>query len=186
VLAMCDRNSEDGAVLVGGYCGTWHAARDLAHLPLSAPGLRGAGASPGAGVIFALPPHRCGLGETADILGFLASQGAQQCGPCMFGLPAVTDDFARLAQGRADRDVLDRLDRRLGAITGRGACRHPDGAVRMAASALAAFASDARAHAAGRPCPGAQRRGSQGSQPARSPIPAWAAATAPWVEDEWR
>jgi hypothetical protein len=75
----------------------------------------------------------------------------------MFGLPAVADDFARLAQGRPGGDVLDRLDRRLAAITGRGACRHPDGAARMAASALAAFASDARAHAAGRPCRGAVR-----------------------------
>jgi NADH:ubiquinone oxidoreductase subunit F (NADH-binding) len=183
VLAMCDGNSEDDAVLVGGYFGTWHTARDLAHLPLSAPGLRGAGASPGAGVIFVLPPRRCGLAETARILAFLASQSAQQCGPCRFGLPAVTDDFARLAQGRPDRDVLDRLGRRLGAITGRGACRHPDGAVRMAASALAAFASDARAHAAGRPCRGAQRRGSQADH---LQIPAPAASTAPWAEDEWR
>jgi NADH:ubiquinone oxidoreductase subunit F (NADH-binding) len=183
VLAMCDGTSEDGAVLVGGYFGTWHAVRDLAPLPLSAPGLHGAGASPGAGVIFALPPGRCGLVETARILGFLASQGAQQCGPCTFGLPAVTDDFAQLAQGRSDRDVLDRLGRRLGTITGRGACRHPDGAVRMAASALAAFASDAGAHAAGRPCLGAHRRGSQAAHP---PIPASAASTAPWAEDEWR
>jgi NADH:ubiquinone oxidoreductase subunit F (NADH-binding) len=183
VLAMCDGNSEDGAVLVGGYFGTWHAVRDLAHRPLSAPGLRGAGASPGAGVIVVLSPGRCGFAETARILAFLASQGAQQCGPCMFGLPAVTDDFARLAQGRPDRDVLDRLNRRLGAITGRGACRHPDGAVRMAASALAAFAPDARAHAAGRPCPAAQRREGQA---ARRPIPAPAASTAPSAEDEWR
>jgi hypothetical protein len=48
--------------------------------------------------------------------------------------------------------VLERLHRRLGSIAGRGACRHPDGAVRMAASALAAFAPDASTHAAGHPC----------------------------------
>jgi len=42
-------------------------------------------------------------------------------------------------------------------IPGRGACRHPDGATRMAASALAAFAGDVRAHAAGRPCLGGGR-----------------------------
>lgn len=183
VLAMCDGN-EDGALLVGGYFGTWHAARDLAHLPLSAPGLRAAGASPGAGVIFALPAGGCGIAETARILGFLAGQVAQQCGPCMFGLPAVADDFAGLAEGRPEGDVLDRLDRRLGTITGRGACRHPDGAVRLAASALTAFASDARAHAAGRPCLGAYRRGSQADRPPIPPLAA--AATAPWAEDEWR
>jgi NADH:ubiquinone oxidoreductase subunit F (NADH-binding) len=152
VLALCGGNTEDGAVLVGGYFGTWHATRDVARLPLSAAGLRDAGASPGTGVIFALPAGRCGLAEAARILGFLAGQGAGQCGPCMFGLPAIANDFTQLANGRPDGDVLERLHRRLGAITGRGACRHPDGAVRMAASALAAFAPDASAHAAGRPC----------------------------------
>jgi len=152
VLALCGGNGEDGAVLIGGYFGTWHATRDVACLPLSAPGLRDAGASPGAGVISALPAGRCGLAEAARILGFLAGQGARQCGPCMFGLPAVASDFAQLADGRPDGDVLKRLHRRLGAIGGRGACRHPDGAVRMAASALAAFAPDASAHAAGHPC----------------------------------
>jgi hypothetical protein len=74
----------------------------------------------------------------------------------MFGLPAVAGDFAQLADGRPGGDVLERLHRRLGSIAGRGACRHPDGAVRMAASALAAFAPDASAHAAGRPCLEAQ------------------------------
>ena len=152
VLTLCDGYGEDGAVLVGGYFGTWHATRDVSRLPLSAPGMRDAGASPGAGVIFALSAGRCGLTETSRILGFLARQSARQCGPCMFGLPAVAEDFAQLARGRRCGDVLDRLHRRLGAIAGRGACRHPDGAVRMAASALAAFASDASAHAVGRPC----------------------------------
>jgi NADH:ubiquinone oxidoreductase subunit F (NADH-binding) len=156
VLALCGGNSEGGAVLVGGYFGTWHATRDVARLPLSAAGLRDAGASPGAGVIFALAPGSCGLAKAAHILGFLASQGAQQCGPCMFGLPAVAGDFAQLADGRPDDDLLERVRRRLGAIGGRGACRHPDGAVRMAASAMTAFASDASAHAAGRPCTGAR------------------------------
>lgn len=182
VLALCGGNADDGTLLVGGYFGTWHAVRDLVHLPLSAPGLRDAGASPGTGVIFALPAGRCGLAETARILSYLANQGAQQCGPCTFGLPAVADDFARLAEGRRDSDVLDRLERRLGVISGRGACRHPDGAVRMAASALAAFAADARVHAAGRPCLGAFHRGNQTVRP---PIPP-STATAPWAENEWR
>jgi NADH:ubiquinone oxidoreductase subunit F (NADH-binding) len=106
--------------------------------------------------VHVLPAGRCGLVETARILRFLAAHGAQQCGPCMFGLPAIADDFTELAAGRAAAGVLDRLARRLGVISGRGACRHPDGAVRIAASAISAFASDARAHAAGHPCPAAQ------------------------------
>ncbi len=70
----------------------------------------------------------------------------------MFGLPAIADDFAQLASGRIQGEVLGRLDRRLGMVLGRGACRHPDGAVRLARSALSAFATDAASHAARRTC----------------------------------
>jgi NADH:ubiquinone oxidoreductase subunit F (NADH-binding) len=142
-------------VLIGGYFGTWHDARAVSGLPLSAAGLRDTGASPGAGIIHVLPAGSCGLSETARILRYLAEHGAQQCGPCQFGLPAIADDFAQLA-ARPAAGVTERLTRRLGVIKGRGACRHPDGAVRMAASAMSAFASDAQAHAAGYPCPAAR------------------------------
>jgi NADH:ubiquinone oxidoreductase subunit F (NADH-binding) len=156
VLAMSGA-ADGGAVLLGGYGGSWHPVGQVAGLPLTAAGLRPAGAAPGAGLVLVLPPGGCGVAETARILGFLAAQGAQQCGPCRFGLPAIADDFTQLAAGRPEGRVLDRLDRRLGAIRGRGACRHPDGAVRLAASALAAFAADVRAHAAGQPCPASGR-----------------------------
>jgi NADH:ubiquinone oxidoreductase subunit F (NADH-binding) len=145
-------------VLIGGFFGTWHDARSVAGLPLTAAGLRQAGASPGAGIIHVLPAGGCGLAETAAILQFLAAHGAQQCGPCRFGLPAIAEDFAQLAAGRPAGDVLERLVGRLKVISGRGACRHPDGAVRLAASAMSAFAGDARAHAAGHPCPAARDR----------------------------
>ena len=172
VLALAGAASV-GAVLVGGYFGSWHDPREVSKLPLTADGLRPAGAAPGAGVLFALGAGRCGVTETARVLGYLARQGAQQCGPCMFGLPAIADDFTQLATGRPEGDVLRRLDRRLEVIEGRGACRHPDGAVRLAASALTAFAADVRTHAAGRPCLAAYRR-------SRSDLPI------PRTEDEWR
>jgi hypothetical protein len=74
----------------------------------------------------------------------------------MFGLPAIAEDFTELVLGgRPARDALDRLHRRLAVIPWRGACAHPDGAVRLAASALRAFDRDLRGHVAGRPCPGA-------------------------------
>jgi hypothetical protein len=38
-------------------------------------------------------------------------------------------------------------------VDGRGACRHPDGAVNVVRSALQVFAADVAAHAAGHPCP---------------------------------
>lgn len=124
VLAMTGAADGYGVVLIGGYFGTWQVTRDVAGLPLTAAGLRPSGASPGAGVVFALAAGSCGITETARILGYLARQGAQQCGPCTFGLPAIADDFAQLAAGRPEGDPLERLARRFGVITGRGACHH--------------------------------------------------------------
>ena len=46
-----------------------------------------------------------------------------------------------------------RLLRRLSEVNGRGACRHPDGAVSLVRSALTVFASDISAHGRGQPCP---------------------------------
>ncbi len=139
-------------VLIGGYFGTWHDLAAIGTVPLAGPALGRLGASPGAGVLVALPPGVCGIAETARVLRWLAGQGAGQCGPCLFGLPAIADDFAQLAAGRPQGRLLDRLDRRLGTIGGRGACAHPDGAIRLARSALSVFAADARAHESGRRC----------------------------------
>jgi NADH:ubiquinone oxidoreductase subunit F (NADH-binding) len=152
VLARSGARPEIGALLIGGYFGTWHDAQQVSGLPMAATALRAVDASPGAGVLVALPPGACGLTETARVLGWLADQGAGQCGPCIFGLPAIADDFAQLASGRPRGPVLDRLDRRLGAVIGRGACRHPDGAVRLARSALRAFAADVKSHVSRRVC----------------------------------
>jgi hypothetical protein len=41
-------------------------------------------------------------------------------------------------------------------IDGRGACRHPDGVVRMVRSALSVFADDIESHALGVVCEGAK------------------------------
>ncbi|MGH3302290.1 MAG: NADH-ubiquinone oxidoreductase-F iron-sulfur binding region domain-containing protein [Streptosporangiaceae bacterium] len=152
VLTLAGAHQDAEAVLVGGYFGTWHDVGAVAGLPFTRAGLSEVGGAPGAGVLFVLPGAECGLSEAASILGYLASQSAQQCGPCMFGLPAIASDLAQLAAGRPDGDPLGRLQRRFGQISGRGACRHPDGAVRMAASALTAFAAEAHAHSRQRRC----------------------------------
>jgi NADH:ubiquinone oxidoreductase subunit F (NADH-binding) len=152
VLALAGADGDSQAVLVGGYFGTWHPVSEVAGLPLTKPGLGRVGGSPGAGILYVLSAGECGLAEAARVLRYLASQGAEQCGPCMFGLPAIAGDLSQLAAGRPEGDALGRLQRRFGQISGRGACRHPDGAVRMAASALTAFAADAHAHARRRPC----------------------------------
>ena len=169
VLARRGAAQDIGAVLVGGYFGTWHDARSVAEVPMTAAELGRLGASPGAGVLVALPAAACGLAETARVLGYLAGQSAGQCGPCVFGLPAIAEDFAQLPAGRPGGALFERLERRLGTVMGRGACRHPDGAVRLAASALGAFAADASAHARLQPCAGARGHGGHAVLPVPRP-----------------
>ncbi|MFJ3307924.1 NADH-ubiquinone oxidoreductase-F iron-sulfur binding region domain-containing protein [Streptomyces sp. NPDC086549] len=131
-----------GAVLVGGYHGTWIPAAEAAQLPLSTANL-------GAGVLAALPADRCGLAETARVLRYLALESAGQCGPCLNGLPRIATAFRTLArpgpQGTAREDVA----RWAGLVEGRGACHHPDGTVRLVRSALTTFAGELDAHAHG-------------------------------------
>ncbi|WP_123024435.1 NADH-ubiquinone oxidoreductase-F iron-sulfur binding region domain-containing protein [Mycolicibacterium stellerae] len=130
------------AVLIGGYHGGWIPTTALAGARLSRSGLADFGASPGAGIVHALSIHECGLARTADILAYLAEQGAGQCGPCRHGLPRLARQFDHLAYGRVTDGLLDELHRTLGLVENRGACRHPDGAVRLARSALKAFAGN--------------------------------------------
>jgi NADH:ubiquinone oxidoreductase subunit F (NADH-binding) len=139
------------ALLVGGYGGAWVG---LAHFttPYSSLSLRAVGATAGVGIVVVIGPEACGLTETARVVHYLAGQSAGQCGPCVYGLPAIADDLARLARGNVDPSLLARLDRRVGQVDGRGACRHPDGAANLVRSALAVFADDVRAHVRGTPC----------------------------------
>jgi NADH:ubiquinone oxidoreductase subunit F (NADH-binding) len=144
------------ALLVGGYGGAWVAPEHFA-TPYASLSLRAVGSSAGVGVVVVLGPDACGLAESARIAHYLAGQSAGQCGPCVYGLPAIADDLARLARGRVDVALTARLDRRLQEVNGRGACRHPDGAVQLVRSALSVFAADVRVHADGAPCPHADR-----------------------------
>jgi len=138
------------ALLVGGYFGTWVSAATAAAQPFSSAGLAALGASPGAGLIAALPSDACGLAETARVVRYLADESAGQCGPCLFGLDAVAGEFLRLAEGGTSD--LATLGRWLGQVEGRGACRHPDGAVRLIRSALAVFRPELEQHAHGWCC----------------------------------
>jgi NADH:ubiquinone oxidoreductase subunit F (NADH-binding) len=141
------------AVLVGGYGGVWLDAGRLSTPYAPAP-LAEVGASCGVGIVVVLPATSCGIAETARLARYMAGESAGQCGPCVFGLPAIAEDLERLWRGRADPEVLARIERRARQVDGRGACRHPDGVVRLVESAMTVFAADAHEHAAGRPCPG--------------------------------
>jgi NADH:ubiquinone oxidoreductase subunit F (NADH-binding) len=107
------------------------------------------GASPGAGVVLALPAAVCGLAETARITGYLAGEVAGQCGPCVNGLPRLASTLDDLARHRARPGLPAEVDGLAALVTGRGACRHPDGTARMITSAMRAFEADVAAHLAG-------------------------------------
>ncbi len=144
------------ALLIGGYFGTWVSEAAARPLALSELALRGAGARLGAGAIAVLPASSCGLAETARVARYLAGQSARQCGPCMYGLDALAHELEAVAAGgraRSPRGELRReLPRLLAIVDGRGACRHPDGAVRFIASSLELFADDFEQHLRGAPC----------------------------------
>ncbi len=135
------------AVLVGGYHGTWVSAGAAQRLTLGAADLAAAGARLGAGVLAALPADRCGLLETARVVEHLARDSAGQCGPCLNGLPRIAAATGVLAAPAAPPPgLLDDVVRWSGLVDGRGACRHPDGTVRLVASALELFADELTAH----------------------------------------
>lgn len=144
------------AVLSGGFGGGWLRLPDALDVPLTHEALRRAGAALGVPMLLALPAGTCGLAQTRHLLDFLAAESAGQCGPCAFGLPALATAFTALVAGSRDApEELHRVRRLTDTLKGRGACAHPDGATRLARSALLAFADDLAAHLAGYPCPAA-------------------------------
>jgi NADH:ubiquinone oxidoreductase subunit F (NADH-binding) len=157
-------SAEPGALLIGGYFGTWAAAADALPLPFSAAGLAPIGARPGAGVVAVLPAAACGLAETARLARYLARSSAGQCGPCVFGLDAIARELEQAAGGHGD---LTRVRRWLRDVTGRGACRHPDGTALMVASALRAFRAEIDLHGRG----GCRSATSAGILPVEDPPP---------------
>ncbi|MFL5831130.1 MAG: NADH-ubiquinone oxidoreductase-F iron-sulfur binding region domain-containing protein [Solirubrobacteraceae bacterium] len=134
------------ALLVGGYFGTWVESSRALRLRLARNDLRSVGCSLGSGVLAALGESACGLHESARVIDYLADQSAGQCGPCVFGLRAIADSFAALADGVAHRREHERVLRWCSEVRGRGACHHPDGAVRFVESALGVFGADIGAH----------------------------------------
>ena len=145
------------ALLVGGYFGAWLPAEVAWPVPMSHAGLKSVGGAMGAGMVIALPVTSCALAETARVVSYLAEETAGQCGPCMFGLPALADALIDLAwQGGRGR-AIGQIATLIPLIEKRGACRHPDGATQLVRSALTAFAVDARWHDRQGPCYGVRR-----------------------------
>ncbi len=107
----------------------------------------------GCGIVGLLPTELCGVSATAEIMAFMATESAGQCGPCVFGLRAIGDATHRVANGGAGRGELGDIERWVSQIPGRGACRHPDGAMQLMASALEVFGDEFIHHARTGRCP---------------------------------
>jgi NADH:ubiquinone oxidoreductase subunit F (NADH-binding) len=153
VLRSAGGGSEEiGAVLVGGYAGTWLTGVAIERVSLDRAGMAAVDGIVGCAALTALPAAACGVGETAGVMRWLASETAGQCGPCVFGLEAIAAVIEDLWQGTSQGDAVARLVGWAGDVEGRGACRMPDGAVRFLRSALVAFHDDVRTHGRGRPC----------------------------------
>ncbi len=135
------------ASLVGGYFGGW--TRDPNHRLTAAAGL-------GAGVVIAFPAAACGVRESARVTRFLADEGAGQCGPCVHGLSALASGLEQIARAQS-RDSRDRLERWAAQVTGRGACRHPDGVSRFVQSTLSVFDDELTLHMRSGRCRGRDR-----------------------------
>jgi NADH:ubiquinone oxidoreductase subunit F (NADH-binding) len=140
------------AALIGGYGGSWISAEHLSGLALADEHLDAYGASLGAGVVALLSEDACPVAETARVLRWLARQSAGQCGPCVHGLDALARAFEEIAGGAAHHDAERRITQLAALVHGRGACGHPDGAARLARSAIDTFALELDDHARRGPC----------------------------------
>jgi NADH:ubiquinone oxidoreductase subunit F (NADH-binding) len=139
-----------GAVLIGGYHGTWVTAGQARQLTLDNVSLARAHARVGTGIVIVFPADRCGIVETARVVRYLALESAGQCGPCLNALPRIAAALAEIAGGRFRKGTLDDIARWSGLVAGRGACHHPDGTTRFVASALRTFAAEVTLHKTGR------------------------------------
>lgn len=151
VLAACGAAPAPQAVLTGGYHGAWLDAATAAAAPVSYEGLAARGGALGAGAVLPLPADTCPLGETVRVAHWLAAESAGQCGPCRLGLPTLAGALADVTAG-GGQGALEAVREAAGAVRGRGACGHPDGAARFVLSALAAFTDDLAAHVLGAGC----------------------------------
>jgi NADH:ubiquinone oxidoreductase subunit F (NADH-binding) len=143
--------TDNVAVLLGGFHGTWTTARAAQRLRISVSGFRESGCALGAGLVLALDD--CPVAWTQRIVAYLAGQSARRCGPCLNGLPALAAAVSAIDDGAGTARVAE-----LGSLVERrGACAHPDGTVRLVRSLLTAYPDEVERHGAGS-CSWAPRR----------------------------
>jgi NADH:ubiquinone oxidoreductase subunit F (NADH-binding) len=143
--------------LLGGYAGSWVPGELLSGIALSNEHLAAHGASLGAGVVLLLSQNACPVAETARVARWLAAQSTRQCGPCAHGLDALATTIEEIAGGIAPAKAGQRIERLASLTSGRGACGHPDGAVKVILSGCETFEAEFVQHARHGPCEGCAR-----------------------------
>jgi NADH:ubiquinone oxidoreductase subunit F (NADH-binding) len=116
-------------------------------------------------VIVLLDGAACPVAETARVVRWMAEQSARQCGPCLHGLDALSNEFEQLTYGASGSSRPQRLAELAELVRRRGACAHPDGVSRLARSALETFTDEFHDHATHGGCEAC-------TAPARLPLPA--------------
>lgn len=140
-------------MLIGGYFGSWLPAALVSELALSDAGLAHHNAALGCGVVVALPAASCPVAETVRVAIYLATETANQCGPCVHGSAAIARTLHAIAQGSAPPGALADLGRWTTSLPGRGACHLPDGLAHFVSTALASFPDAFDEHAREGACP---------------------------------
>lgn len=140
---------DHGAILLNGLGGAFLTATEARGALWCGAGLTAYGTGIGPGVIHALDPRGCPLAWVRDVLAWAGGESAGQCGPCLFGVPALARDWAALVASPTS-ELLAQVRSRVALLPGRGACRYPDGVAGFAASALRVFEADLVAHRSGR------------------------------------
>lgn len=131
---------------VGGLGGVVLTADDARNTIWDTPGMKRHGGALGPGIVTVWDPSHCPVEVAGGMIAYGAGESAGQCGPCMFGLPSLSQAWQELGRrpGEPERRALES---RLGLLDRRGACAHPDGVARFARSALRTLAGEFDAHA---------------------------------------
>jgi NADH:ubiquinone oxidoreductase subunit F (NADH-binding) len=170
IISMCGGTTERVlGYLTGGYGGGWVPVEGFEDVAWDPDATRAAGAVIGASVLWLLGESVCPIDEMSRVVSWMAGESAGQCGPCIYGLPSISDDIHHLAMRHMSDADMRRLDQRLSLVVGRGGCKHPDGVARFISTGLVAFADEVALHldrrcslALTRPIP---RPGTEGSLP---------------------
>jgi NADH:ubiquinone oxidoreductase subunit F (NADH-binding) len=128
-------------VEVGGLGGVLLTADEARTVVWDTPGMKQYGGSMGPGIVSVWNPHEDPIEFATRMIEYGAGESAGQCGPCMFGLPALARDWSRFSQNPS-RERRAQLNLRLDQFGGRGACHHPDGVARFVRSAMRVLAAD--------------------------------------------